>query len=145
SGPPTRRALLKLEDLMIAGPPGRTLTMSQRNLCAVSSEGDRLVFLDPTGTAHLWELEPAREIASRPAPDARQFLFTGHGVAIVRSGAVQLFGGPDGDLSIQLPARGAASPIPRTSRDGVVSPDGHLIALASVTSNQADVIDLQNR
>jgi tRNA A-37 threonylcarbamoyl transferase component Bud32 len=145
SGPPTRRALSSGFQLRIAALPGRTFTISMHNMCAVSSDGDRMVFLDSTGTAHLWELEPARELSSRPAPDARLFLFTGHGVAIVRSGAVQLFGGPDGDFSIQLPSRGATSPVPGASRDGVVSPDGHLIALASVTSNQADVIDLQDR
>src|SRR5262249_50946403 len=144
-GPPTRRALISFFTLTIADRPGQTFTLSARGMCAVSSEGDRIVFLDSTGMARLWELEPARELASRPAPDARQFLFTGHGVAIVRSGTVQLFGGPDGDVTIQLPPREATPILPQDSRDGAVSSDGHLIALASVTSNQVDVIDLQDR
>ena len=144
SGPPTRRVLLGFPDqLTMADLPGRTFTLSDRSKCAVSSDAGRVVFLDSTGTARLWEIEPARELASRFAPDARGFTFTGHGVAIVRSGAVQLFGGPDGDVSIQLPARGAASPYREGTRDKVVSADGHLLGLASVTSNQADVIDLR--
>ena len=145
SGPPTPRALINFLTLTIADLPGQTFSLSARDMCAVSRGGDRIVFLDSTGTARLWELEPARELASRPAPDARQFLFTGHGVAIVRAGSVQLFGGPDGDFSVQLPARGATPILPQESRDGTVSTDGHVIALASVTSNQADVIDLEER
>src|SRR5262249_40383998 len=43
SGPPTRRALISFFTLTIADRPGQTFTLSARGMCAVSSEGDRIV------------------------------------------------------------------------------------------------------
>src|SRR5262249_45960295 len=43
SGPPTRRALVGVTgQLAIADLPGRTFTLSEREMCAVSGEGDRM-------------------------------------------------------------------------------------------------------
>jgi hypothetical protein len=95
---------------------------------------------------HLWDLDARREITSRPAPDAQDIVFTAHGVALVRSGSLQLFGGPEGDFSVEVPGRSASgfSNAPE-GRGLAVSPDGHRVVVDSPTLNRADVVDLRDR
>jgi WD40 repeat protein len=95
---------------------------------------------------HLWDLDARREITSRPAPDAQDIVFTAHGVALVRSGSLQLFGGPEGDFSVEVPGRSASGfAFVAAGRGVAVSPDGHRVVVDSPSLNRADVVDLRDR
>ena len=116
------------------------------HVCVVSDDLRQVAFRDESGTVHLWDLATAHELATRPAPDAEQILFTGHGLAVVRSRSVQVFGGPDGEFIVELPGRLTAAPIePQPGRAHVASADGHLLAIASSIASQAEIVDLRER
>jgi tRNA A-37 threonylcarbamoyl transferase component Bud32/WD40 repeat protein len=119
--------------------------LDPKSPCAVSADGRRVAFLEPTGVVHLWDLVERRELASRGAPDASQLLFTAHGLAILRARAVQVFGGEEGDFFVAIPGRGGNGLTKVGGRGNVVSPDGHLLVTSRLTSNQADVVDLRTR
>jgi len=73
-------------------------------------------------------------------------VFTAHGVGLVRGASLQLFGGPEGDYSVELPGRlvyGFASAPGR--RSVTVSADGHRVVVDNPTLNRADVVDLRDR
>src|SRR5262249_10129386 len=114
--------------------------------CAVSPAGDRVAIRDQAGVVRLYELPSGREITSRPAPDAQALIFTAHGVAVVRSASLQLFGGSEGDFSVELPGRvGSDYTSAEVNRVIAVSPDGHRVVVDSPTLNRADVVDLRDR
>ena len=78
--------------------------------------------------------------------DAHDIVFTGHGVALVRSSSLQLFGGPEGDFSVEVPGRSASGFSNASEGRGlVVSPDGHRVVVDSPSLNRADVVDLRDR
>jgi tRNA A-37 threonylcarbamoyl transferase component Bud32/WD40 repeat protein len=148
SGPPTRQALVDRArhlHLQADGVEQRDVEVVG-GVCSVSDDGQQIAFRDAAGTVHLWDLGSARELATRPAPDAEQLLFTHHGLAVVRSRSVHVFGGPDGDFIVELPGRLSAATLqPPAARGHVVSPDGHMLALASPASNQVELVDLRER
>ena len=147
-GPPTHRALLEKSvfTVTVPGAPDVAWRAGPRPVCAVSPDGARLALRDLDGVVHLWSLDEGRELASRPAPDANQLLFTAHGLAAVRGRSVQVFGGPDGDFSIGLAARGTGPLlVEEPSSANAVSSDGHRLVVSNLTASQADVVDLRTR
>jgi serine/threonine protein kinase/WD40 repeat protein len=147
-GPPTRRALLD-SGLVTATGPGMTTVSwkaGPRPLCVVSNDGNRLAVRDLDGVVHLWSLTEGKVLASRSMPDASDLLFTAHGLAAVRGRTVQVFGGSDGDFSVVIPGRtGDGAPAASSWSANMVSPDGHLLAIARRTASQADLVDLRTR
>lgn len=146
-GPPTRRVRLERPGILhIDGVEGAPIEVALRDPCAISDDGRRLAIRDVQGRVRVWDLDARREIDSRPAPDAEAIAFTAHGVALVRSGTLQLFGGPEGDFSVGLPNRSASgfsfTPI---GRGLAVSADGHRVVVDSPTLNRAEVVDLRDR
>ncbi|HET6984497.1 MAG TPA: protein kinase, partial [Myxococcaceae bacterium] len=147
NGPATRRARIDIRRvLQLEGMPDPGIQADLDAPCAISVAGDRMAFRDQTGLVRLWDLEAGREITSRSAPDTQEIEFTGHGVALVRSGSLQLFGGPDGDFSIELPGRSASGRAgPSEGRALAVSADGHRVAVDSPSLNRVEVVDLRDR
>jgi serine/threonine protein kinase/WD40 repeat protein len=147
NGPATRRGRIDRPGVLhVEGAEGPRIEVALRDACAISQDGDRMAVRDLQGVVHLWDLDARREITSRPAPDAQDIVFTAHGVALARSGSLQLFGGPDGDFTVELPGRSASgfSNTP-AGRGLAVSPDGHRVAVDSPSLNRADVVDLRDR
>src|SRR5260370_42540641 len=105
--------------------------------CSVSGEGKRVAFQDSNGVVHIWDVSQRQELASRPIPDASDLIFTAHGLAVIRSRVIQVFGGPEGDFAVAIPRRGGSGMTRVLGRGNNVSPDGHLIVTARLTSNQA--------
>ncbi|HUM12655.1 MAG TPA: WD40 repeat domain-containing serine/threonine-protein kinase [Myxococcaceae bacterium] len=147
NGPPSRRARFTNKGvLQVEGAEDTRVEVDLRAPCTISPAGDRLAVKDQQGIVRLWDLETARELTSRPAPDAQEIAFTAHGVALVRSGSLQLFGGAEGDFSLELPGRsGSGFAVTSTGRVIEVSPDGHRVVVDSPTLNRADVVDLPER
>ncbi|HET9156486.1 MAG TPA: WD40 repeat domain-containing protein, partial [Myxococcaceae bacterium] len=115
-------------------------------VCAVSDDGSRFALLDDTGTVRVWNTSTGEEVDSRPASDASHLFFTPHGLAIVRARSVQVFGGPDGDFSVDVPARsGSGRVLPLAWKANARSPDGHRLAIAGLKTGQADLVDLRER
>ena len=147
NGPPTpagrsERSAAPREE----GAEGPFIQVALGGPCAVSNEGDRLASRDPNGVVRLWDLDQKREITSRAVPDTQEIVFTAHGVALVRVGSLQLFGGPEGDYSIDLPGRSVYGSVYAPGRRGVaVSADGHRVVVDDPTLDRADVLDLRDR
>jgi serine/threonine protein kinase/WD40 repeat protein len=146
-GPATRRARIDFPGVLkVEGIEDPGIEVELRFPCAISPAGDRMAFRDRNGLVRLWDLEQRREITSRSAPDAQEIDFTGHGVAVVRSGSLQLFGGADGDFSIELPGRSTSGRAdPSEGRALAVSGDGHQVVVDSPALNRADLVDLRDR
>ncbi len=148
-GPVPPPVVFTAEGLVTSGGPTESLMLSAklgpRALCSVSDDRQRVAFQDGNGIVHLWDLTRTQELASRPIPDASALIFTAHGLAVVRSRAIQVFGGPEGDFAVAIPGRGGSSLMQARGRGNNVSPDGHLIVTARLTSNQADLVDLRMR
>jgi serine/threonine protein kinase/WD40 repeat protein len=145
SGLPTRRARISKGVLLVEGADPRP-EVALNAPCVISPRGDRLAFKDQGGIVRLWDMEAGRELTSRPAPDAQEIAFTAHGVALVRSGSLQLFGGPEGDFSMELPGRSASGfGVMSDGRVLAVSADGQRVVVDSPTANRADVVDLRDR
>ena len=145
-GPQTRRARVELSGAIRIDGVDSGIEAELHFPCAMSPAGDRMAFRDRGGLVRLWDLEAGREVTSRLAPDAQEIEFTPHGVALVRWGTLQLFGGDDGDVSIQLPGRAASARADQgIGRPLAVSADGHRVVVDSPTSNRADVVDLRDR
>ena len=147
NGPSTRRARIERPGVLrIEGAEGPPVEVALRDACAVSQDGNRIAIRDLQGVVRVWDLDARREITSRPAPDAQDMVFTAHGVALVRSGSLQLFGGPEGDFSVEVPGRSASGFSNTAAGRGLaVSPDGHRVVVDSPTLNRADVVDLRDR
>jgi WD40 repeat protein len=147
NGPATRRVRIQRPGVLyVEGAEGPRIEVSARDPCAISGDGTRLAIRDLQGLVHLWDIDARREITSRPAPDAQDIVFTAHGVALVRSGSLQLFGGPEGDFSVEVPGRSASGfAFVAAGRGVAVSPDGHRVVVDSPTLNRGDVVDLRDR
>jgi serine/threonine protein kinase/WD40 repeat protein len=126
----------------------RPLSSTQSSLeCAMSDDGSRFAARDKGGVVRVWNTSTGEEIDRRPASDAAQVFFTPHGVAIVRARSIQVFGGPEGDFSVDVPARSGfgISPGGIPWKANVRSPDGHRLAIAGLKTGQADLVDLGER
>ena len=148
SGPLPPPVLRKPEGLVTAGPTEPFVlspNLPVRSPCRVSGDGQRVAFKDAAGVVHLWDLRDRHELASRQAPDASQLLFTAHGLAVVRAGSIQVFGGTEGDFVVAIPRRGGNGLKLVGGRETAVSPDGNLLVTGRLTSNQADLVDLRTR
>ena len=146
NGPPTPAGRVERSSVLREGAEGPFIQGALGEPCAVSSEGNRMAIRDPKGVVHLWDLDQKREITSRAVPDTQEIVFTAHGVALVRVGSLQLFGGPDGDYSIDLPGRSVYGSVYAPGRRGVtVSADGHQVVVDDPTLDRADVLDLRDR
>ena len=145
SGTPTPRARISKGVLLVEGAEVRP-EVALNAPCVISPEGDRLAFKDQGGIVRLWDMKSGRELSSRPAPDAQEIAFTAHGVALVRSGSLQLFGGAEGDFSMELPGRSASGfGVMSDGRVLAVSADGERVVVDSPTLNRAEVVDLRDR
>ena len=147
NGPPTRRGSIDRPGVLrVAGAEGPLIAAEIGDPCAVSEPGDRLAFRDLQGVVRLRDLDEGREITSRAAPDTQEIVFTAHGVALVRGASLQLFGGPEGDYSLEVPGRSVYGFAYAPGRRGVtVSADGHRVVVDNPTLNRADVVDLRDR
>ncbi|HET9156057.1 MAG TPA: protein kinase, partial [Myxococcaceae bacterium] len=147
NGPPSRRPRIEHAGVLrLEGVEGPFASAELGDPCAVSEHGDQLAIRDREGVVRLWDLHEEREITSRAAPDTEEIVFTAHGVALVRGASLQLFGGPEGDYSVEVPGRsvyGFAS-VPG-GRGVTVSADGHRVVIDNPTLNRADVVDLRDR
>ena len=146
SSPP--RVLFRAEGLVsTVGPEPLLISpkLEPRSPCVVSDDGRQVAFLEASGLVHLWDLVERKELGTRAAPDTSQLLFTGHGLAILRTRAIQLFGGEEGDFSVAIPGRGGNGLMAVGGRGNAVSPDGNLLLISRLTSNQADLVDLRRR
>jgi serine/threonine protein kinase/WD40 repeat protein len=147
NGPATRRGRIEGPGVLhVEGAEGPRIEVYLRDACAISQDGARMAVRDLQGLVRLWDLDGRREVTSRPAPDAQDMVFTEHGVALVRSTSLQLFGGPEGDFSVEVPGLSASgfANVP-SGRGLAVSPDGHRVVVDSPTLNRADVVDLRDR
>jgi len=147
NGPPNRRPRIEHTGVVrLEGAEGPFTAAELGDPCAVSEHGDRLAIRDLQGVVRLWDLDEGREITSRAAPDTEEIVFTAHGVALVRGASLQLFGGPEGDYSVEIPGRSvygfASAP---GGRSVTVSADGHRVVVDNPTLNRADVVDLRDR
>ena len=149
SAPVPPPVVFSAEGLVTSGGTTEPLVLSPglgpRAPCSVSDDGGRVAFKDDGGVVHLWDLVERQELGRWPLPDAADLLFTAHGLAVIRSHAVQLFGGPEGDFAVAIPGRGGSGIVLVPGRGNAVSPDGSLLVTARLTSNQADLIDLRKR
>ncbi len=149
SGPVPSPVVFTAEGLVTSGGPAQRVVLSPkldpRALCSVSNDGQRVAFQDSKGLVHFWDLTRKEELASRPIPDASELIFTAHGVAAIRARAIQVFGGSEGDFAVAIPGRGGNGIMRVRGRGNNVSPDGHLLVTARLTSNQADLVDLRTR
>ncbi|HUM11931.1 MAG TPA: protein kinase, partial [Myxococcaceae bacterium] len=146
NGPGTHRAWIERRGMLhLEGAQPPSIAVGITNPCAISPQEDRLAVRDQSGVVRLWDLVAGRELMTRPAPDTQEIAFTAHGVALVRSGAVQLFGGPGGDFSVELPGRTASGfSVSMQGRGLAVSPDGHRAVVDVPALNRADVVDLRD-
>ena len=112
--------------------------------CVVSDDGSQVAFDDGRGAVHLWSITDRRELAVRVAPDVRELLFTGHGLAIIRASSIDVFGGGEGDFSVDVP-RGSGTSTRRRPGAVALSRDGHRLVLDRGGVNYADSIDLRTR
>ena len=147
NGPATRRGRIQHPGVLhVEGAEGPRIEVYPRDACAISQDGARMAVRDLQGLVRLWDLDGRREVTSRPAPDAQDIVFTAHGVALVRSRSLQLFGGPEGDFSVEVPGLSASGFAYVAEGRGVaVSPDGHRVVVDSPSLNRADVVDLRDR
>ena len=113
-------------------------------ICGVSSDGLLAAYRDHSLRVHLISLPDGRELAQGPGKGIRTFLFTRHGLILVRQGSLDSVGAPEGDFSIMLGERPFTLD-PPTAGGVVLSPDGEMVIVARVGSNSADVVDLRTR
>ena len=154
SGLPCRRSplpppVLVTPDGLVTAGEGRlrrvlSTTLNRQDSCVVSDDGRQLAFADGAGSVHLWDLVDLREVAVRLVPDFRDMLFTGRGLAVVRASTLDVFGGTEGDFSVDVPKGSGTST--RLRPGGVaISRDGHRLVLDRGGGNQADIVDLRTR
>src|SRR5262249_49818702 len=132
--------------LRAEGGPPRVLAedVSADERCFVSTDGRRAAYVDVSENIQLVDVEDGRRIASRPASGLRTMFFSAHGLVIAKLGRIEVIGGPEGELTIDLPESGFGETQTKLGGDAV-SADGHLAVLARLGSNRADVIDLRTR
>ena len=113
-------------------------------ICGVSSDGLLAAYRDHAARVHLISLPDGRELAQGPGGAIRTFLFTRHGLILVRQGSLDSVGAPEGDFSIMLGERPFTLE-PPVAGGVALSPDGEMVVVARVGSNSADVVDLRTR
>src|SRR5260370_41590237 len=141
SGPVPPPVVFTAEGLVTSGGPTDSLVLAPKLRraapCSVSVDGPRLAFHASNGVVHIWDVSQRQELASRPIPDASDLIFTAHGLAVIRSRVIQVFGGPEGDFAVAIPRRGGSGMTRVLGRGNHLSPAGPLIVPARLTSNQA--------
>jgi len=126
------------------GPPRPIATTYGLALrCVVSDDGRQVAYQDGSGMVQLLAVEDERKLASRPGAGLRDMLFSRHGLVLVKLGRLEVFGGPEGDFTIELPGGGFGDS--RVQIGPRVSPDGHLVAVPRLGSSRSDVVDLRSR
>jgi len=89
-------------------------------------------------------VEDGRKLGGRSPVGLRSMLFSPHGLVLVEEGRLEVIAGPEGDFTVALPDAGFGNYQRRLGGE-VVSPDGHLVVVARLGSNRADVVDLRTR
>jgi tRNA A-37 threonylcarbamoyl transferase component Bud32 len=112
--------------------------------CAVSADGRQVAYESDQETIRVLSLYDERAPRELPGSVVRSFFFTPHGLVIVRPGRLEVIGGPTGDFSVPV-GELALWDTPDRVGGVAVSPDGHLVVVARVGSNRADVVDLRKR
>jgi tRNA A-37 threonylcarbamoyl transferase component Bud32/WD40 repeat protein len=117
--------------------------------CVVDPDGRMVAYVTTSFDLRLVSLDDGRELARRPSPvyDALRFSRS-HGLVIFRHGQLEVVGGPEGDFTIDLPDAGFGRRpfVADTLSGAAVSPDGHLVAIASRRgTTEAMVVDLRSR
>src|SRR5262249_26089088 len=84
------------------------------------------------------------KLGGRSGAGLRSMLFSQHGLVLVREGRLEVIAGPEGDFTVALPDAGFGDYSRRLGGEAV-SPDGHLVVVARLGSNRADVVDLRTR
>lgn len=117
--------------------------------CAVSPDGKTAVYMDKSYDLRVVSLDDGRELARRKNDFVKALRFSRtHGLVIFRQGQLEVVGGPEGDFTIDLPdSNFARNPFITDPLGGTaVSPDGHLVAIASRRgTTEAMVVDLRSR
>ena len=111
--------------------------------CVVSDDGLQVAYEDAFGNVQLLAVDDGHTLASRPGAGLRDILFSRHGLVLVKVGRLEVFGGQEGDFTIELPEGGFGDS--RVQNGSSVSPDGHLVAVPRLGSNRSDVVDLRSR
>ncbi|HZW88528.1 MAG TPA: serine/threonine-protein kinase, partial [Myxococcaceae bacterium] len=132
-----------------AGQPPAVLATNVTALqpwCTVSDDGRQVVYTESAGAVHLLSVDDGRELGRRPGTGLRAFLFSPHGLVIIRQGWLDVVGGPEGEFSIALPEPAFGAQVSAGTLGGVaLSPDGHLVVVGRIGSNRADIVDLRTR
>jgi len=130
---------------MDGGPRALASDVSAAERCAVSEDGRQVAYQDVSETIHLLSVGDGRSLASASSLELRSMWFSRHGLVLIKVGRLEVIGGPDGNFTIELPEAGFGGGVPITFGGEAVSPDGHLVVVARLGSNRADVIDLRTR
>jgi WD40 repeat protein/tRNA A-37 threonylcarbamoyl transferase component Bud32 len=148
---PTAAVILRGQLFAARKQPSRPLAthVSQGRECATSMDGRQLAYVGKPEQAHILSVDDGRELAKHSAAGFRDILFSSHGLVVIRPGRLEVFGGPEGDFTIELPDGGLGLNVLtygyRLLGGSAVSTDGHLLVVARLGSNRADVVDLRSR
>jgi WD40 repeat protein len=117
--------------------------------CVVSQDGTLAAYVDGAHVVHLVSLDDGRELAHRTDDNYNGLRFSrSHGLIIFRQGQLDVVGAPEGDFTIDLPdaSFGRRAFLGDPFSGAAVSPDGHLVAIASRRgTTEAMVVDLRSR
>jgi WD40 repeat protein/tRNA A-37 threonylcarbamoyl transferase component Bud32 len=113
--------------------------------CTVSNDARQVAFQSQDGVVHVWDLIERKELVSSLIPDASEMVFTAHGLAVVGTRALHVFGGNEGSFTVAIPRSGGNGLMNLDGRQESVSPDGHLVVVGRLSANQADLVDLRRR
>ncbi|RPH66168.1 MAG: WD40 repeat domain-containing protein, partial [Myxococcaceae bacterium] len=113
--------------------------------CVVSDDARLVAYQDTSERVRLLSVADGRSLGERSASGLQNFLFSSHGLVVVRKGWLDVLGAPEGDFSVRLadpPIQGRAS----NPLGGVrASPNGHLVAVTRSGANRSDLVDLRTR
>jgi serine/threonine protein kinase/WD40 repeat protein len=151
-GPYPPRAVILNGQLLHQQSGGETRVVasdvSPYEICVVSDDGLQVAYEDASEGLRLVALADGRELARRKFEPFRSLGFSRHGLVVFRQGRLDVFGGRDGDFSIELPEAkfGTWSRVPLGGGGSAVSPDGELVAVAGHEgATQSMVVDLRSR
>ena len=113
--------------------------------CIVSDDGRLVAYQDTSERVRLLSVADGRSLGEKSASGLQNFLFSSHGLVLVRKGWLDVLGAPEGDFSVRLadpPIQGRAS----NPLGGVrASPDGHLLIVTRSGASRSDLVDLRTR
>jgi hypothetical protein len=118
---------------------------SGATFCVVSDDGRLVAYQDTSERVHLLSVADGRSLAEKPASGLQNFMFTSHGLVLVRKGWLDVLGAPEGDFSVRL----ADPPIQARASNPLggarVSPNGHLFIVTRSGPSRSDLVDLRTR